>query len=193
MPLFGNSTPTIAGKSDTRQRYNMVVMPALSGKSKIQGEMLKYTGEQRVICVDVDSLATGMVEGDSTLKALDTVSNSSVLEAMLFPKLQEKFIEILKTLEKDIVLAITSNTRFCDWLECKDKRIYVFLPAPELYLTMMKELEHTSGADASKAFVASRDNIVMWSKDKANVTAYTSLADISKALAEAFTLKLSAY
>jgi hypothetical protein len=192
MPLFGSSN-TIAGKSDTRQRYHMVVMPALCGKSKIMSEMQKYTGAQKVVTVDVDALAASIVDADPALKALDTVANAAVLEATLMPTLEAKFLALLKNLQNDIVLCITANTRFVDQVQCKDKRLYIFLPAPDLLAQMVTEITATQGAEAAKTLQASRDNVLMWSKGKPNITTYTCPADITKVLADAFSLRLSAY
>lgn len=195
MPFFG-SGDAIQAKAKLRQRYELVIMPLLSGKSRLQSELSKYQGAKRVIPFDADALATAIVAGNESLQKLDTASNMVMLETMLYSKLEDQFLEFLKTLPNDVAICITSNIHFCDWLQIKDKRVSVFLPSADLYSTMVAELTAADGAESARIFQKSRDQILDWAHrlevdPKYNV--YGSLADIVKVISEKFGLKLSAY
>lgn len=187
--LFGKSD-AIADKTALRRRYEVAVMPLLCGKSKLQYELSRYGGPKRVVPFDADSLADSIVRATPELQALDTPANACMLEAMLFPKLEERMKGFLETLPEAVVLCITSNVRFCDYLGVKDKRCSVFLPSAELYATILKDLTASSGAESAALCAKSRDEILIWAQGMEHV--YSSLTDIVKVLAEKFGLRLSA-
>lgn len=175
----------------------MVVMASLSGKSKLQAQLAKYQGDKPLIPLDADSLAASIVAADASLQAFDTDANVLVLEAMLFPKLEAQMKTILETRKDGIVVCITSNTNFVDWLNIKDKRVSVFLPGADLFAQMLKDINAASGDKSSTTFQKSRDAILVWAqsleKDAGGVHIYSCLDDIIKVLADKFSLKLSAF
>lgn len=187
----------IQDTSDLRQRCEVAVMPLYAGKSKLQAALAQYQGTPRLVCFDADSIADAVVRSNPELQAYETTANSAMLESELFPLLQGKLAKFLETNPNDVVICVTSNTKWVDWLQMKHKRITLFLPCAALYAQMVKDLAAANAPDTTvpTLFQKSRDDQLMWSaklecEPKFNV--YNSMDDIVRVIAVKFDLKLSA-
>src|SRR5687768_12852199 len=102
-----------------RQRLFSVVIPACSGKSYLCSNLTKYKNSKGKsnIFVDIDEFARSLDNIENIMK----INDAKTRETKLFPQLRGGIINILNDYLTSNVIFISSNERFVDFMEVKDK------------------------------------------------------------------------
>ncbi len=166
---------------EQRQRLFAVIIPISSGKTTLAEKLSIYRHKQNKnhIFIDIDEFASKKIKNIEEL-----VADSTHREIRLFPVLRAEIVKILNEYSTSVIVVLTANSDFANFLQIKDKRKTVCVPtrnfAADMYKNAIGEIND---------FQTSRENILASYSKVCNI--YNTMNDLVTTICTVFNLVLS--